>query len=155
MSMDSELQKHYALLLGVGSPWEVKNVELKLVEKKVEIELGWQWGAAAKCPECGRECSIHDCAPERTWRHLDTMQFTTLIRARTPRSDCPEHGVKTMAVAWAAPQGRFTLLYMANCHLSSDWQFKQSVAVALPAVILKAGGLRGWAARFLPGRVAG
>jgi transposase len=111
MSMDSELQKHYALLLGVGSPWEVKHVELKLAQKKVEIELGWQWGAAAKCPECGRECSIHDCAPERTWRHLDTMQFTTLIRARTPRSDCPEHGVKTMQVPWAAPQGRFTLLF--------------------------------------------
>ena len=111
MSMDSELQKHYALLLGVGSPWEVKNVELKLTEKKVEIELGWQWGAAAKCPECGRECSIHDCAPERVWRHLDTMQFTTLVGARTPRSDCPEHGVKTMAVPWAAPQGRFTLLF--------------------------------------------
>ena len=111
MSMDSELQKHYAQLLGIGSPWEVKTVELKLAEKKVEIELGWQWGAAAKCPECGRECSIHDCAPERTWRHLDTMQFTTLIRARTPRSDCPEHGVKTMQVPWAAPQGRFTLLF--------------------------------------------
>jgi len=111
MSMDSELQKHYALLLGIGSPWEVRTVELKLAEKKVEIELGWQWGAAAKCPECGRECSIHDCAPERTWRHLDTMQFTTLIRARTPRSDCPEHGVKTMSVPWAAPQGRFTLLF--------------------------------------------
>lgn len=111
MSMDSELQKHYAQLLGIGSPWEVKTVELKLAEKKVEIELGWQWGAAAKCPECGRGCSIHDCAPERTWRHLDTMQFTTLIRARTPRSDCPEHGVKTMSVPWAAPQGRFTLLF--------------------------------------------
>ena len=110
MSMDSELQKHYALLLGIGSPWEVKTVDLNLEGKKVEIELGWQWGAAAKCPECGRECSIHDCAPERTWRHLDTMQFMTLIRARTPRADCPEHGVKTMQVAWAAPQGRFTLL---------------------------------------------
>ena len=48
----------------------------------------------------------------------------------------------------------FPGLYMANCHLSSDWQFKQSVAVALPAVILKAGWLSGWAARFLPGRVA-
>ena len=111
MSMDRELQKHYALLLGIGSPWEVKTVDLNLAAKKVEIELGWQWGAAAKCPECGRECSIHDCAPERTWRHLDTMQFTTLIRARTPRSECPEHGVKTMQVAWAAPQGRFTLLF--------------------------------------------
>lgn len=111
MSMDSELQKHYAQLLGIGSPWEVKTVELKLAEKKVEIELGWQWGAAAKCPECGRECSIHDCAPERTWRHLDTMQFTTLIRAQTPRANCPDHGVKTMMVPWAAPQGRFTLLF--------------------------------------------
>jgi transposase len=111
MNMDNELQKHYALLLGIGSPWEVKAVELKLAEKKVEIELGWQWGAAAKCPECGRECSIHDSAPERTWRHLDTMQFETMIRARVPRADCPEHGVKTMQVPWAAPQGRFTLLF--------------------------------------------
>src|ERR1039457_6131901 len=100
MSMDTELQKHYALLLGIGSPWEVKTVELKLGEKKVEIELGWQWGQSAQCPECGRKCSIHDSAPERTWRHLDTMQFATLIRARTPRADCPEHGVRTMQVPW-------------------------------------------------------
>jgi transposase len=111
MSIDSELQKHYAQLLGIGSPWEVKTVELKLKEKKVEIELSWQWGAAAKCPDCGRKCSIHDCAPERTWRHLDTMQFTTLIRARAPRSDCPDHGVKTTLVPWAAPHGRFTMLF--------------------------------------------
>ena len=109
MSMDNELQKHYALLFGIGSPWEVKAVELKLEERKVEIELGWQWGSAAKCPACEKECSIHDSAPERTWRHLDTMQFETLIRARVPRSNCPEHGVKTMAVPWATPQGRFTL----------------------------------------------
>jgi transposase len=111
MSMDTELQKHYGLLLGVKSPWEVKTVELSIKDQKVEIELGWQWGADAQCPECGRACSIHDCAPERTWRHLDTMQFATLIRARTPRANCPEHGVKTMQVPWAAPQGRFTLLF--------------------------------------------
>ena len=53
MSMDTELQKHYALLLGIGSPWEVKTVALKLQEKKVEIELGWQWGQSAKCLEHG------------------------------------------------------------------------------------------------------
>ena len=111
MSMDCELQKHYALLLGVGSPWEVQHVELKLAEKQVAIELSWQWGAAAQCPECGQECSMHDSAPERTWRHLDTMQFTTLIRARPPRAACPTHGVKTMRVPWAAPHGRFTVLF--------------------------------------------
>src|ERR1035437_6160792 len=42
MSMDSELQKHYALLLGIGSPEEVKTVDLNLEAKQVEIELGWQ-----------------------------------------------------------------------------------------------------------------
>ena len=109
--MDTELQKHYALLLGVGSPWEVKTVDLNLPDKKVEIVLSWQWGQSAKCPECGRACSLHDSAPERTWRHLDTMQFTTLIRASTPRSDCPAHGVKTMLVPWAEPHSRFTLLF--------------------------------------------
>ena len=46
------------------------------------------------------------------------------------------------------------LLYMANWHSSGDWQFKQSVAMPLPRVILKAGWLRCWAARFLPGCVA-
>ena len=111
MSMDNELQKHYAMLLGIGSPWEVKTVELKLQEKKVEIELGWQRVVPPNARNAGGERSIHDSAPERTWRHLDTMQFTTLIRARTPRAECPEHGVKTMTVPWAVPQGRFTLLF--------------------------------------------
>lgn len=106
--MDIQLQKHYALLLGIDSRWEVKNVELNLQLKKVEIELEWRRAEAGNCPECGRECPIHDCAPERTWRHLDTMQFMTLIRARIPRVHCPEHGVTAIQVPWAAPHGRFT-----------------------------------------------
>ena len=133
MSMNHELQKHYALLLGIGSPWEVQAVALKLAEKQVAIGagLGWQWGSAAKRPECGRECSIHDCAPERTWRHLDTMQFETLIRARTPRAECPEHGVKTMTVPWAAPQGRFTLAFegFAIAVLLASASVKQACAL--------------------------
>ncbi len=111
MSMDHAVEKHYAQLLGLGSPWEVKAVDLKVKEKRVEIELGWQWGSWAKCPECGCECSVYDCAAERTWRHLDTMQFETVLRARTPRANCPEHGIKTMRVPWAEPGGRFTLLF--------------------------------------------
>ena len=39
------------------------------------------------------------------------MQFNTLIRARTPGSEYPEHGVKTMTAPWAAPQRRSTLLF--------------------------------------------
>ena len=46
------------------------------------------------------ECKYHvDHAPERTWRHLDTMQFETRVVAWTPRADCKACGVKTIAVA--------------------------------------------------------
>lgn len=92
MNIDSERQKHYAQRLGVGSPWAVKNVELKPAEKRGEIELGWPWGADAQCPECGGRCSIHDGAPERTWRHLDTMQFRTEIRRHVPRGTARNTG---------------------------------------------------------------
>ena len=101
---------HYALLLGVSAPWRVKHASLDLLAAKVEIEVEWGEQAAVCCPECGKECPRHDHV-ERTWRHLDVMQFTTLIHARVPRTRCPEHGVKTVAVMWAERQARFTLLF--------------------------------------------
>jgi transposase len=109
--LDNELHRHYELLLGIKSPWGVSGVKLDLAGKRVEIGLEWGQGHEVPCPECGKGCAIADHAPERTWRHLDTMQFETLIRARVPRSSCPEDGVKTIAVPWAEPGSRFTLLF--------------------------------------------
>lgn len=108
---ENELQKHYGLLLGIQSPWQVRTVDLKLESKRVEIAVDWQSGAKGKCPECGQECAVYDWANERTWRHLDTMQFETIIRAKAPRVECSEHGVKTTQVPWAEPHGRFTRLF--------------------------------------------
>lgn len=52
-------------------------------------------------------------APERTWRHLDTMQFKAEILAAVPRTRCEKCGVKTVAVPWAGRHSRFTLLLEA------------------------------------------
>jgi transposase len=41
------------------------------------------------------------------------MQFMTVIHARTPRCQCPEHGVVTVQVPWAEPHGRFTVMFEA------------------------------------------
>ena len=108
----NELQRHYGLLLGLQSPWLVKDVKLDLDDKRVEIELVWTAGAKGVCPVCGTACALYDWAPERTWRHLDTMQFQTVIRARVPRLQCATDGVKTVAVPWAEPHGRFTRLFV-------------------------------------------
>ncbi len=81
----SKLTEHYRQLLGLDASWEVSEVSLSLEEKRVEIALVHR-GGPVTCPECDTKCSIADHAPERTWRHLDTMQFETVLQARTPRS---------------------------------------------------------------------
>ena len=49
----------------------------------------------------------------RRWRHLDTMQFETIVEASAPRSKCPNCGAKTISVPWAAKHSRFTLMFEA------------------------------------------
>lgn len=108
----NDLTEHYRLLLGLDASWEVSDVSLCLEERRVQISLR-HVGGRVMCPECGAECSIADHAPERTWRHLDTMQFETRLCARVPRADCQACGVKTTEVPWAGKHSRFTLLFEA------------------------------------------
>jgi len=106
------LSKHYAELLGLAEGWEVERVDLSLEESRVEIRLR-RSTAAVVCPECSKECSIADHAAERTWRHLDTMQFETRLIATLPRAKCADCGVKTVAVPWSEKYSRFTLMFEA------------------------------------------
>lgn len=108
-SKDETVVAHYGKLLGIEKPWEVRAAHLDLLAQRVEIEVGWDEAAAVVCPECGKECARHDHAPEREWRHLNVMQFLTVIKARVPRCRCPEHGVKTVRAPWAEKDSRFTL----------------------------------------------
>ncbi len=54
----------------------------------------------------------HACK-ERTWRHLDTMQFATYLHCNVPRVRCEKHDVKSIRVPWAEKNSRFTLLFEA------------------------------------------
>jgi transposase len=101
--------QHYGKLLGIEPPWEVRAAQLDLLRGQVEIEVAWNESAMVVCPECGQPCARHDHAPAREWRHLNVMQFLTIIRARVPRCACPEHGVKTVRTPWAEPGSHFTL----------------------------------------------
>lgn len=108
----TDLQTHYAQLLALDSSWKVESVVLSLEEKRVLIQLV-HGGGKLECPECGALCGCADHAPARSWRHLDTMQFETVLRARVPRCRCPQCGVKTISVPWASKSSRFTLMFEA------------------------------------------
>src|SRR6478735_7346563 len=112
--MAESLEQHYRRLLGLEEPWVVDAVNLELAAQRVEIRLRAQVDTRGlKCPECGKWAALYDHAPERRWRHLDTMQFETVLVARIPRVSCPEHGVKTIEVPWAGKNSRFTLMFEA------------------------------------------
>jgi transposase len=107
-----DLNEHYRALLGLDDSWTVADVDLDVDGNQVVIRL-LHAGGRLTCPECEQTCSQADRAPERTWRHLDTMQFRTEIKAAVPRCRCKTCGVKTISVPWAGKHSRFTLMFEA------------------------------------------
>lgn len=112
---DNEL---YAQILGIRSPWRVDRVELKPAAGEVHIYLDHESGVQWRCAECDQPATLYDHQPERRWRHLDTCQYQTILHAETPRSDCPQHGVRTVKLPWAEPSSRFTAMFE---RLAIDW----------------------------------
>lgn len=80
-------------------------------------------GAEQRCPKCGKISPGYD-RRQRSWRHLDTCQFKTILVADVPRVQCSEHGVVTVTVPWAEPGSGFTALFEA---LVIDWLKEASV----------------------------
>jgi transposase len=101
----------YGKLLGIEAPWYVRDVDPRLSAAEVEIFIALDENAALSCPECGASCGRYD-SRTRTWRHLDTMQYKTLLTADVPRVKCPEHGVKQLRVPWAEVGSRFTAMFV-------------------------------------------
>lgn len=101
----------YSRVLGIVSPWFVVDVTVDESAETITVELGIEKGSLFACPSCGREGCLPKDHRERVWRHLDTCQFKTFVKAPVPRTDCPECGVKTVAPPWSLKHGRFTQLF--------------------------------------------
>jgi transposase len=101
----------------------VDRVELKAEQGEVHVYLVHGAEVRWRCAECGAECPLYDHQPERRWRHLDTCQFRTILHAEPPRSNCAAHGPRAVALSWAEPGSRFTLLFE---RLAIDWMHAAS-----------------------------
>lgn len=106
---DTEL---YARLLGVHSPWQVADVRFDAQERCVTVFVSPEPAGQWSCPQCGGAAPGYD-KRRRRWRHLDTMQFKTVVEAEVVRVRCPEHGVLQVKVPWAEPGSGFTTLFEA------------------------------------------
>lgn len=101
----------YQQLLGLTEEWEIGNVEIDFEKLEVHIFIETKDKKYGECPECNKTCNIYDIRDERNWRHLDTMQFKTILHCKIPRINCSEHGVKTVKTDWAEKYSRYTMMF--------------------------------------------
>jgi transposase len=106
-----ENKEVYRHLLGLEEPLFVEQVKLDVNEQRVDVLANDSENVRWPCAKCKEMLSVYDHSPERVWRHLDSCQFMTYLRARPPRVQCSKHGVLQVQLPWAEPQARFTALF--------------------------------------------
>jgi transposase len=110
-------------LLDIRKPWFVSDIDID--QKKLIVTLTVDIDTSVcKCPHCGKKAKVYD-KRHRTWRHLDTMEFKTLIAADVPRVQCLEHGIVQVEVPWAESLSRYSVKFET---LIIDWLQETSVS---------------------------
>ena len=104
---DTALYEH---LLGLKTPWSVKKVDLSLADQRVVVEVVLKKGQVWADPTDAAKRAHVNGWTERQWRHLDTCQFETLIKARVPQLKYADGTVEELVVPWAERYSRVTTL---------------------------------------------
>lgn len=120
----SNNQELYATILGIRAPWFVTQVDVRAKQEEVTVTISSRADVRHACPSCGKPCPGYDTR-RRSWRHLDTCQFKTILVADVPRVECGEHGVVQIDVPWAEPNCGFTALM--EC-LVIDWLAEANIS---------------------------
>ncbi len=99
----------FDILLNLDDNWQVYDVDANYKEEDVIIKIKYI-GKEVVCPITYDTYKIYDHAPERVWRHLDTMQYKTYISCSLPRFK-DNTKVVTSVPPWASKNERHTHLF--------------------------------------------
>jgi len=118
---DKEL---FAKILDIHHPWIVREVALHLEEGEVIVYVHWDPLVGLTCPRCKADVPGYDTR-ERSWRHLNTCEYRTILVAEVPRCNCSTDGVHQIPVPWGEAGSRFTAKFEA---FAIDWLKETSIS---------------------------
>ena len=101
------IEKFYAQSLGVKAPWKVSKVTIHGDLREARVLVECPHGIAWADPETKERAEVKEWK-ERSWRHLDTCEYKTIVTAKVPRIKLKSGQTITVNVPWAEPGGRFT-----------------------------------------------
>lgn len=103
-------ENFFTTLLNLEDGWEVQSIQTDLGKAEIYIRVSCRLDQLID-DQTGELCKVYDHAPEREWRHLDTMQYKTYIKCKLPRIIASNGKVKTVQPNWASGYERHTYLF--------------------------------------------
>jgi len=103
-------EQFFNLLLDLDENWSVQDIAVNDDDEEVFIKVSYV-GHQVREPDSKVMRGIYDHAPERKWRHLDTLQYKTYIQCRLPRVKTDDGNVITIIPPWASKHGRHSYLF--------------------------------------------
>lgn len=96
----------------ITEPWYIELAQFSEETKQLDVYLKYHKGSTFKCSGCAAEDQpFYDVADhDRTWRHLNFLEYPCYIHAQLPRTRCKECGhVLRVEIPWAVkPRSSFT-----------------------------------------------
>ncbi|MDQ0221113.1 hypothetical protein ELQ35_01825 [Peribacillus cavernae] len=101
----------------ITEPWYIESCLFNDQKEQLDVFVSIRKGVLFGCSLCGAEDQpVYDIADyNRTWRHLNFLEYPCYIHAELPRTRCRECGkIHRVDVPWAVKtRSNFTLLFDA------------------------------------------
>lgn len=104
-----KFENHLKILLELNSDWEVNSIDFDHTGQCVLVRVTYISNSYTDL-KTGELLTIYDHRGDREWRHLDTLQYKTLIVSNLPRVQDSQGKVSTIEVPWAEKSQRHTYL---------------------------------------------
>ena len=89
-----------AQALNLKPPWYVERAALDPALDQLTIYLDFERGGTFTCGGCANDGRKPLDTVEKRWRHPDFLGYRTILRAPSPRVDCPACGVEQAVLPW-------------------------------------------------------
>lgn len=102
-----EATKLVKQLLQFPPEWKINEVNFKETEQEVHIYIEYKNNTGV-CKKTGEICPVYDYRPERSWRHLDILEYRSYLYCCVPRVKNSLGEVVSVPLPWAEDEERHT-----------------------------------------------
>ena len=106
-----EIDEFLKSLIGIGEDFEITTISTDETKKEIYINLKY---LPKRYKVSGKEYSLYDFCPERSWQHLSWFEYKCFIVCKLPRYIDSDGKVKVIDVSFASKSQSYTHKFSAQ-----------------------------------------